>query len=45
MYELAVKPAEKGLLARMFGDPSLLKGAKEATTSLVTLWTDLTMVY
>lgn len=45
MYDLSVKPVEKGLMARMFGDPALLKAAKVATESLITLWTDLTMVY
>ena len=45
MFEMLTVLPVKGLFARMFGDPSLRKNGAEATNSLLTLWTDLTMVY
>lgn len=44
--EMALKkPQQKGLFERMFADTSLKKSSIAASEAVLTLWTDLTMVY
>ena len=46
IFEMATRPAEKkGFFESLFVDTSLRKKAIEEAEKLLTLWTDLTMVY
>ena len=45
MFDVASKPLTKGFFESMFTDMGQRKSAITVTERLLTLWTDLTMVY